>query len=425
MNMAEFKTFLQGVSWLGSRPGLSRITDLLARLGNPERSLSFVHVAGTNGKGSVSAMLSAILTRAGYRTGTYTSPHLLRWNERMQVDGTEISDRHLCELAEQVKSQVDAMEDKPTEFELMTAMALLYFSQQRCDVVVLEVGLGGRLDATNVIPAPEVAVITRLGLEHTDILGDTIQQIAAEKGGIIKAGCTAVSYENLPEAMAVLETRCQEQGVSLFCARRKDVVARAHSLEGQWFDWKDWKGLFLPLLGIHQLYNASVALEGVEALRRRGWHIDDGAIRQGLAKVQWPARFELLSQDPLFILDGGHNPQCVEALSQAVAAHLPGQPVSFLVGVLEDKDYERMMEQVIPLAKRFICVTPNSERALSASRLAQLLQKRGCEAECLPSVEAGVERCLSWGDSPVVAFGSLYMAGEIREALAKLLKKNI
>ena len=423
MNMEEVLAFLQSVSWLGSRPGLERITELLARLGNPEKELKYVHVAGTNGKGSTCAMLSSILAEAGYKTGLYISPHLVRYNERMTINGAEITDEALCAVAQQVKTCVDAMDDKPTEFELVTAMALLYFKEQRCDIVVLETGLGGRLDATNVIPAPEAAVITNLGLEHTEILGDTIEKIAAEKGGIIKSGCTAVSYASAPEALAVLYEICREKNVPLTRTEFSRVRPISQSLEGQQFCWRDMKGLFLPLLGAHQLRNAAVALEAVTDLRYRGWAVTDEHIRRGLANTRWPARFEVLAHEPLTILDGGHNPQCVRALADALAAHLDGQKVTFLMGVLADKDYETMISMVTPFARRFVCVTPDSGRAMPAEQLAELLTQRGFEATACGDIPEGIQTALSYDDCPIVAFGSLYMAGAIRDSFGPIHRK--
>lgn len=423
MNKTETLEFLQRVSWLGSRPGLERITELMGRLGDPQKALKYVHVAGTNGKGSVSAMVSAVLTEAGYTTGLYISPHLQHYNERMKINGAEISDEEFCALTERLKAVSDEMEDKPTEFELITAMALLYFWEHRCDIVVLEVGLGGRLDATNVIPPPEVAVITNLGLEHTEVLGDTIEKIAAEKGGIIKPGCTAVSYDSAPEALRVLDGICREKGVPLVCADTGRIRLCAHSLDGQSFRRDDGEELFIPLLGRHQLHNAALALAAIDALRERGWSITPESIRLGLAAVKWPARFELLAREPLFILDGGHNPQCVRALTDAIAAYLPGERITFLTGILADKDYEAMIDMVSPCALRFVCVTPDNDRALPAHALAALLREKGHEAVSCADMAEAIRACLSYGDAPIVAFGSLYMAGDIRRELGPVYRE--
>lgn len=416
MNMEETLDFFQSVSRLGSRPGLERVTQLLDLLGNPQNDLKYIHVAGTNGKGSVSAMIMSVLAQSGYTTGLYISPHLERYNERITVNGEEITHRELCEVAETAKNRAEQMTDKPTEFELITAMALLYFKQKQCDIVVLEAGLGGRLDATNAIPAPEVAVITNLGLEHTAVLGNTIQQIAAEKGGIIKPGCVAVSYDSAPEALEVLESICRELGVPLNCVDFRHLRPLSHSLEGQEFCWKEQIGLAVPLLGEHQLRNAAVALEALEALRVRGWNIGGDALRRGLQATRWPARLEVLAVEPVFLLDGGHNPQCVQALSKSIVQLLPGEKVTFLMGVLEDKDHQAMVSPVLSLAKRFVCVTPNSDRAMAGEMLAVMLRGYGAAASCCINIDEAIRFCLTFDDSPIVAFGSLYMAGDIRSS---------
>lgn len=417
MNTAEMMEFYQSVSWLGSKPGLERIRELLHRLGNPQNELRYVHVAGTNGKGSVCSMLSSVLTQAGYTTGLYTSPHLQFYNERIKINGTDISDGELCEVARQVKNCVDEMDSKPTEFEILTAMALLYFKQRCCDIVVLEVGLGGRLDATNVVPAPEVAVITNLGLEHTDVLGDTLEKIAEEKGGIIKPGCAAVSYDSAPEAVDVLSELCKERAVPLSRVNYADIHLSERSLSGQQFLWKNRIKLTLPLLGDHQLHNAALALETIETLRGRGWAIPDESILRGLQEVRWPARFEVLGRNPLFILDGGHNPQCVQALTDTVKYLRPKERVVFLIGVLADKDYPKIAELTLPFAKEYICLTPNSDRALPAEELAAFLVSRGARACACKTVYSGIRHAIDAAGETgvVVAFGSLYMAWEVRE----------
>lgn len=414
---------MESVGQMGSRPELERVTELLAMLGDPQKELRYVHVAGTNGKGSVVAMLASILRSAGYLTGMYISPHLLRYNERISVNGTEISDEELSGLAERVRSCSERMADKPTEFELITAMALLYFKEKHCDMVVLETGLGGRLDATNAIPAPEVAVITNLGLEHTEVLGDTIEQIAAEKAGIIKPGCTAVCYRSAAPALAVLKSACESRGVPFVCADFDSLRSHPLGLDGQEFSRKGSGEYFLPLLGEHQLRNAAAALEAVGVLRERGWDIPEDAVRKGLAETMWPARFEVLAREPLFILDGAHNPQCVRALMDSIANCLPGEKVTFLMGALSDKDYSAMIDMAAPHARRFVCVTPDSERAMPAEELAALLTGTGLEATSCGDIAEGIKLALSYGDSPVVAFGSLYMAGAIRREFGPIHRK--
>lgn len=424
MGIEETLQFIHATSWKGSRLGLERMQDLMLRLRNPQEELRFVHVAGTNGKGSVCAMLSSVLSSAGYRTGLYTSPHLVRVNERMKIGGVDISDEDLICAAEQVKAAVEQMDDKPTEFEVITAMAFVYFRQQKCDVVVLEVGLGGRLDATNVIPVPELAILMNIGLEHTEVLGDTLQEIAAEKAGIIKRNGTVVFYPQLPSVESVFEEACAQRNATFVRADNGDVLVREESLEGSVFDWKQWKQLRINLLGRHQIWNAVVALTAAEQLERKGWMIGETAIRKGLANTYWPARLEILNEAPLFILDGAHNPQCVEMLEQSMQTLFLDRKVVFLTGMLRDKDYLKMLNLISHRIKEVVCLTPDSERALPAEALASVLAGFEIKATAFDDVERGIIAALTAAKGrPIVAFGSLYLAGAIRYVFPRAMKK--
>ena len=420
MNNAEAAVSrLRERAWTSRPPTLARTRALLGALGNPEQSLKFVHVAGTNGKGSTSAMLASILTAAGYRTGLYTSPHLVRFTERMSVDGVEIADEALITLTDRVLAAADACGEMCTEFELMTALALLYFAEKRCDIVVLEVGLGGRLDSTNVIPAPEVAVITNIGLEHTAILGDTLEKIACEKAGILKSGSRAVLYAQTEEVMRVVRDICREQNIPLTITAPETLETRASSLDGQVFTYRGKGSYRLPLLGDYQLFNAAVALDTVDVLRERGWSITDDAISRGLAAVRWPCRLELVRRNPDFLIDGAHNPQCVDALASSLEKLYGGKKLVFLAGVLADKNWQAMFERTLPLAKAFITLTPASERALPADTLTDYLRTRGAQAHSAASMTDGIKKALALaGEGGTVCFfGSLYAAGEVRQLL--------
>ena len=419
MELNEALAFIHGADWKGSRLGLERMRELMRRLDDPQNNLKFVHVAGTNGKGSTSTMLASILTAAGYKTGLYTSPHLVRVNERFRINGADIPDAALCRAAEAVKEAAGGMSDAPTEFEILTAMGFWYFAAEKCDAVVLEVGLGGRLDATNVIPSPEAAVITNIGLEHTAILGHTLPEIAREKAGIIKPGTTAVTYPVNAAVDAVYREICAERRAAWHPAAFDALRSREHSLAGQRFDYKDEKDLTLHLLGEHQLRNAALVLETVGVLREKGWNIPERALHEGLSAARWEERFELLRIDPPVVADGAHNPQCVEALARSLDEYLPGQKVLFLLGVLEDKDYETMLARLLPYGKKFFCLTPDSSRALSAEKLCAYLRANGADAVSCTTAEDGVRRALeeSGGETPVIACGSLYLMGEVREAV--------
>ncbi|WP_369281948.1 folylpolyglutamate synthase/dihydrofolate synthase family protein [Oscillibacter sp. GMB15532] len=418
MNLSQALEFIHATSWQGSRLGLERIEELMELLGNPQKRLKFIHVAGTNGKGSVCAMLSEILTRAGYTTGLYTSPHLFRINERMKVNGADISDEELTDLARQVKPLVDGMPDQPTEFERITAMALLYFQQKNCDVVVLEVGLGGRLDSTNVIDAPDVAVITHIALEHTDVLGDTLTKIAGEKAGIIKPGAEVVLSGQTEEVETVVRGVCAQRGCALRVTDSTAQMLLAHDLDGQTFDYGDRKALRLRLIGNYQYQNAAVVLDTVDVLReRRGYTIPESAVREGLLAVTWPGRFEILQKNPLVLVDGAHNPDGVRELAGGLSAYLPGRKLTMVMGVMADKDYDDMIRTVAPFAKEFIAVTPESERALPSGALcARIAELTGLPARSGGDVKSGMAMAMD-GKGPediVCAFGSLYQVGEVR-----------
>ena len=423
MELEEALAFIHGTDWKGSRLGLERMRELMHRLGEAQNSLKFIHVAGTNGKGSTSTMLASILAAAGYKTGLYTSPHLVRVNERFRINGADIPDAALCRAAEAVKEAAGGMSDAPTEFEILTAMGFWYFAAEKCDAVVLEVGLGGRLDATNVIAAPEAAVITNIGLEHTAILGHTLPEIAREKAGIIKPGTTAVTYPVDAAVDAVYREICAARGAAWRPVRFDALRERTHSLAGQRFDYKEEKDLALHLLGEHQLHNAALAIETIGVLREKGWSIPESALREGLSAARWEARFELLRSHPTVIADGAHNPQCVEALARSLDEYLPGEKVIFLLGVLADKDYEAMLARLLPYGKKFFCLTPDSPRALGAGDLSAYLRGRGADAVSCATAEEGVRRAIeeSGGETPIVACGSLYLMGEVREETKKLL----
>lgn len=428
--------------WQASRLGLERIRELLGRLGRPQDRLKFVHVAGTNGKGSICAYLASILGAAGYRTGMFTSPYIERFEERIRVDGVMISPNELRDVTLAVREHAEAMAeetgDHPTEFELMTAVALEHFARCGCDIVVLEVGLGGRLDSTNVIDAPEACVIARIGLDHTALLGNTLAAIAGEKAGIIKEGSAVVSWPQESEAMAVIEHAAAEHG----CELRVPDFAQLEEGAIRWedgaspfrpFSYREWTDLRTGILGSYQPQNATVALEAVDVLRGRGWRIPDEAVRAGVAQTRWPGRFEIVeggsSPDGFaIVVDGGHNPQGARALADSLAEVFPGRKPVFVIGVLEDKDYPRMLEDVLPLGSAFVCVTPDNPRALPAHKLARAIRWTGqdllgCSACVNPVVARDFEdairraRELADPDGLICAFGSLYSVVALKEAV--------
>jgi len=416
MTYQEALAYISTVSSRGSKPGLERIRTLMDGLGNVQNRLKFVHLAGTNGKGSTSCMLSNILMQAGYKTGLFISPFIIRFNERMQVNGRHIPDDTLAEIVERVSKVADAMDDAPTEFELITAAAFVWFAEENCDIVVLETGLGGRLDATNLIETNECAVITNIGIDHTDYLGSTLAEIAYEKACIIKDGRPVVSYGSDREALDVIMNYALTHGNPITVTDFDAIEPVSADLTGQSFRYEG-ADYTIRLLGAHQQRNAALVLETVKVLRELGWRISHKHVTDGMAAAQWPARFELLHEDPIVFVDGAHNIQGVESLCRAVKDYLGGRRIVCLTGVLADKDWQQMMQLLQSFASDFITVTPDSPRALTNEELAAYLRDAGCEARAAESVAEGMTLALQRAkdtDSVVVACGSLYMASEIR-----------
>ena len=419
MNATEAVAWIHSVDWKGSRPGLERTLELLEKMGNPQNELKFVHIAGTNGKGSTAAMTASILRKAGFKVGLFTSPCIYRFNERIQINGEQISDEDLASVTAFVKPLAESMEDIATEFELVSCIGFEHFKRQGCDIVVLEVGMGGALDSTNVIPVPEVAVLTNIGLDHTDYLGSTVEEIATTKAGIIKAGGHAVLYPGQKGVEDVISTICAERNVRLKLADFDSLRRVSHGLEGQVFDCGSRKNLQLPLLGEHQLHNAAVVLAIIDTLIEKGYGISEENIYDGMACVRWPGRFDIMRRDPLFIIDGGHNPQCIQALVQNIRDYLADRRVVVLSGVLADKDYGEMFRPVMEYVTEFVCVTPDNPRKLPAAELAEHLQRAGAQAVACATVAEGVAKAkeLAGTDGAVLCFGSLYTIGDIKDAV--------
>ena len=421
MTYEEALSYIHSICWKGSKLGLDRTRELLGKLDDPQKELKFIHIAGTNGKGSTAAMLSSILEEAGYRVGLYTSPFINRFNERMQVNHQPIPDEELAALTEYVRPHADAMADSPTEFELITALAMVWFARQKCDIVVLEVGMGGELDSTNIIDVPEAAVIAAMGLDHVKELGPTMADIARAKAGIIKEGGRVVSYGGNSEADEVIAAVCRARNASLCQPDFSAIVPGDFGLEGQTFSYKGWRGLRIPLVGAYQMNNAAVVLETVEVLRQRGWSVSDEAVRQGLADTRWPARFEVLRRDPVFIVDGGHNPHGIRATAESLSRLFPGRKITFVTGVMADKDVEHILGLIVPLAEQFFTVRPDNPRAMDAGELAARIEAMGAKATACASVQDGVDRAIQ-AEGPhgvACALGSLYMSGEVRSCFGK------
>lgn len=427
MTAEEAIAYIESFTWSDMKLGLERTRDLLSALGDPHKRLKFIHVAGSNGKGSVCASLASILRSAGYRTGLYISPHIQDFRERMQLNGDYITEDELAEITGLVRAKADGMSDHPSQFELLTAIAMVWFERKKCDIVVLETGMGGELDSTNVIAPPETAVLTDMSVEHAEYLGSTLREIARTKAGIVKAGSPVVCLSSEPDVVAEVEAACRERGADFCPVNVSAVKVIEADITGQTIE-RGGVRYRLPLLGAHQARNAAAVLAAVDALRTRGWNISDEAAARGLARVKWPARLEVLSREPLFVLDGGHNPQCAEAL----AAALPTLGIdekhkaAFIIGVMADKDADAMLRSVAPFASRFLCLRPDNERAMPAEELAERASRLvpGASAKAFGSALDAIKDALADGASsgPAVAFGSLYMAGDVRTAFPVVAK---
>ncbi len=411
----------------GMKPGLERIGALLERLGNPQKRLKFVHVAGTNGKGTCSTLVASALKESGLRVGLYTSPYVLEFRERFQINGEMIPKEELIEEVETLAPIADEFEkngDQVTEFEYITALAFHWFAQRECDIVVLEVGMGGRFDATNIIDVPEVAAIMSISLDHTAILGDTLEKIAFEKAGILKEGGRLVLYpQQAPEVLSELEQICQERHVEMLLPDLSQVRELDRSIEGTAFQTE---GLTLrtPFLGEHQVKNAVTALKVLQVLKERGWPVTEEAVKRGFENAFIPARMEVISREPLCLLDGGHNPGCALALKDALQQFVPQRKVA-IMGMMADKDSREALRILGPQFSQIITVAPEGLRALPAQKLAEVA-KEFCPkvipaGSCREALALAV-RAMGQ-DGALIVCGSFYLAGEIRETLRAKMEK--
>lgn len=422
MKKDEALDYIHSINWTFCKPGLERIGELCQRLGNPQNQLKFIHVAGTNGKGSFCSMLSSVLVSQGYRVGLYTSPYIRCFNERMQVNGKMIDDAELTEITEMIKPIADSMTDKPTEFELVTAIALEYFKREGCDYVVLECGLGGRLDSTNIISTPVLSVITGIDLDHTSILGDTREKIAFEKAGIIKNGvpCLWCGDTDNDDAYEVISIVAKEKNAPLYTVDRQGKNVKNATLDGTIFDYREYEDVKISLLGMYQVDNAINVINAYEVLNDVGVKIGKESLYSGLQSARWPARFEVISKEPLVIFDGGHNPQGVSSCVESVKAFLPEQKVIALTGVMADKDYRYIASRICEVADEVYCITPNNPRALKSDEYAQVFADLGVVAHSCDTVDTAVERAISASKSkgvPLVCLGSLYMYSQVEGAV--------
>ncbi len=422
MTYEEALGYIHSISWTFCKPGLDRINELCEKLGNPEKSLRFVHVAGTNGKGSFSAMLSSVLIESGLKVGMYTSPYILEFNERMQINGCCIPNDVLAEITEEVKPIADSMTDKPTEFELITAIAFLYFKRERADVVVLECGMGGRLDSTNIIKPPLLSVITGISLDHTAFLGDTVEKIAKEKAGIIKYPSPALLGGEDAEAYSVIKTDASLKGCLLQTADYECLSISRMDLNGTKFSYKNYRDIEIALLGAYQPRNAVLVLEALSILKMSFPEITDEAVKKGLGRARWRARFEIVSNNPLIIFDGAHNPEGISASVNSIRLYFGDIRPYIISGVLEDKDYDFISRELSTVAKCVYTIAPDSPRALSAEKYAECISAHGTQAVCAHTIGRALAMASNEAardGAPIICLGSLYTYAEVIRELKK------
>lgn len=424
MNYEEAREYLDQVSKGGSVLGLDNMRELLKRLENPQDSLKFVHISGTNGKGSVLAYVSTVFKEAGYRTGRYISPTLFSYREKIQVNESFIGREDLARLTEEVKKAAEEMQNSgkgfPTIFEIETALAFLYFAEQKCDIVILETGLGGALDATNVITTSVMEVITSISMDHMEFLGDTLGKIALQKAGIIKPHTSVVSAVQDMEAMEVIRDVCRKKECVFDTVDQEQIKDISYGYEGQSFSYKDWKNIKISLMGSYQIKNAALALEAIEALRKLGYELNDKAVYQGMKTAVWKGRFTVISKEPFIIMDGAHNQAAAEELVRSLKLYYPGKKFYYIFGMFRDKDYHQVIRLTAPLAEHIVTVeTPENPRALPAEELKKAVAEVNPSVEAAGSLRMAVNRVMEQidKDAVIVIFGSLSFLGEAEMAV--------
>lgn len=407
----------------GQKESLDRLFTLLEKLGNPHKQLKYIHLTGTNGKGSTAAMFQSVFREAKLRVGLFTSPHLEVVNERIRLNGEYISDADFIRLVNKIEPYVLALEEKLQQkfyaFELLTVVAFLYFQEQQPDIVVLEAGIGGRLDSTNVIEIAEVSVITSIGLDHMATLGDSLEEIMWEKVQILKATGDLIVGPVPDRLKSIAEKYAQQMKGSVTFLDKANIQVHESSLGQQVFSYKEWKHITLTFLGLHQIENASLVLEASERLIDKGWPLTKASIYRGLEKATWPGRFEKVLDAPLFYMDGAHNLASVKRLVETLEISFPDKKFTFVLGMMKDKAYTEMIQEVAHLANAFYLVSPDWQRGFDVETVADDLKKAGYPAKAMESIEevlAFIQNDVP-KDETVIQFGSLYLVGDMKKAL--------
>ncbi|MFV0314768.1 MAG: bifunctional folylpolyglutamate synthase/dihydrofolate synthase [Anaerotignum sp.] len=430
MNYPESIFYLEQEIGFTSRPGLERITNLMNKLGNPEKKLKTIHIAGTNGKGSATAMLSSILKESGLKTASYTSPHLEKYNERFVINGKEISDKDFTKIITQTKQACEELVldglEAPTLFEVVTAAAFLYFAKENVDIAIFEVGLGGTYDATNIIKEPLLSIIMSISLDHTEFLGNTIEQIALEKAGIIKKNCPLVLYFQEELVYNIVKNRADALNAPLYCLKNSEINILTQTLEGTVFEIKNslfhYEKLFLPLLGNHQIQNCITILECCEVLKKNGIALTKKQIQTGIANASWPGRMEICNNKPLLLLDGAHNVDGIARLAENIHTYFQNKNITLVLGILGDKEYEKMASLIIPYANQLILTEPHSDRKLDAQKLATTVCNNELPLYIEPELHNAYQTALKITNEEdvILCCGSLYMVGALRSYILSI-----
>jgi len=422
MTYREARAFIEETGKYGYKLGLAVVTELLNRLGNPQDKLKFIHIAGTNGKGSVLAYVSTILKEAGYGVGRYISPAILNYRERIQVNETYITEEAVARLTEQIYQAGQSMLadglSHPTCFEVETALAFLYFREMKCDIVVLETGMGGATDATNVVQTTLISVFTSISMDHMGFLGNTLGDIAKVKAGIVKPDTVVVSAPQKEEVKKVLRETCMKKRAKYREVKEQQITEIQYDFEAQSFSYGALKNLHPGISGCCQIENAALAVEVIQALEALGFPVGEEALRKGLSKTRWVGRLTAVDRRPLFVVDGAHNREAAERLKESLELYFPQMQKIFIVGVLADKEYDIMMGLLTPMAERIITVmTPDNPRALPARILAEEIQKYNPRVEAAYSLKDAVNRARAYAreEDLILAFGSLSYLGELIE----------
>lgn len=417
----EAREYLNSIIKYGSVLGLDSIKELLKRVGNPQNDLKFVHIAGTNGKGSTLAFISTILKTAGYQTGRYISPTVFSYREKIQVNEEYITKDSFASLTFEIKEAIHTMLGEglahPTIFEVETVLAFLYCKQEKCDIVILEAGLGGLLDATNVVENTLVAVLAAISRDHMEFLGDTISEITLNKAGIIKKDSTVVTTNQPSAAIKVIKEKCDDFNNILVVADNNKVNHIIYKKLQIIFDYNEFKKIEINLAGSYQIQNAVLAIETVKALRSKGFQISEEVIIKGLKETRWSGRFSVVCAEPLIIIDGAHNEAAAIKLSETIEYYFKDKKIMFVMGVLGDKEYEKIAKITASLAYKILTVTtPNNPRALNGEELAKTIRKYNANVEYVPTIEEAARKCMNENSIDVIiAFGSLSYLGEFEK----------